>query len=136
MVEHSADIPAWIALFVGLYSLAGAVGELRSPGLWLRLVEDIERSPATLWLAGLFCLALGATLYLVTPWRPDDWLSVAVSVLGGLIVVEGLFFIAIGESFIGWFKPMVLRPAGLWAGFAAVFGFAAIVVALSRLHTI
>ena len=47
MVEHSADIPAWIALFVGLYSLAGAVGELRSPGLWLRLVEDIERSPAT-----------------------------------------------------------------------------------------
>ena len=135
MAEYS-EIPAWIALFLGLYALAAAVGELRAPGLWLRMVEDIERSPALLFLTGIVTLSLGAAIYLASPWREGDWLSVAVSVIGGLMVAEGLAFLAAGERFLGFWKRAMGRSMGLWAGFAAAFGLAAVLVALSRLGTI
>lgn len=129
-----ADTPAWIALFLGLYSLAAGVGELRNPGMWLRMVEDFESSPATMFLAGIFCIALGASLYLVSPWQPGDWLSVAISVLGGFIVVEGMAFIAAGDRFVAYWKRVMGARMGLWAGISAAFGGALLFYALSRLQ--
>jgi len=55
-----ADIPAWIALFVGLYALAAAVGELRAPNTWWMMLKEFERSPVLRFVTGLVTLALGA----------------------------------------------------------------------------
>jgi uncharacterized protein YjeT (DUF2065 family) len=131
-----ADTPAWITLFMGLYALAAGVGELRAPGMWARMIDDIERSPALMFLTGLFCLSLGAAIYLVSPWRDGDWLSVAVSVIGGLMVAEGLAFLAAGARFLALFKPMMTGRMNVWAGFSALLGAAMLFVALSRLNTI
>jgi hypothetical protein len=132
-MAEAADIPAWIALFLGLYSLAAAAGEFRSPGGWAAMLMDFERSPASRFLTGMFCIALGAAIYLVTPWRPEDWLSIAVAVIGGICVAEGLLILAAGDRFLLFARRLIMAAPGFWAGFSALFGIGAILVALSRL---
>ena len=132
-MAESADISAWIALFLGLYSLAAALGELRSPNTWWTMLKEFERSPVARFVTGLVTLALGATIYLVNPWRPDDWLAITVSVIGGLAVAEGLLILAAGERFLHFARALIGRAGRAWAAFAALFGIAAIVVGLMRL---
>ena len=134
-MAEAADIPAWIALFLGLYALAAAVGELRSPNTWWTLLKEFERSPALRFLTGFVTLALGVAIYLVNPWRPDDWLAIAVSVVGGMAVAEGLLILAAGERFLHFARALISRAGRVWAGFAALFGIAAILVGMSRLQT-
>ena len=130
-----ADIPAWIALFVGLYALAAAVGELRAPNTWWMMLKEFERSPVLRFVTGLVTLALGATIYLVNPWRPDDWLAVTVSVLGGVAVAEGLLILAAGDRFVAIGRVLIGRAGRAWGGFYALLGVAAVLAGLSRLHT-
>ena len=76
---------------------------------------------------------LGAAIYLVSPWRPGDWLSVAISVIGGLVVAEGLFILAMGDRFLGLARMLMGRASMAWAGFSAVLGIALVAVALARI---
>lgn len=130
----SQDIPAWILLFMGLYSLAASVGELRQPGFWAKMLSDFERSPGLRFVTGFFVLSLGAAIYLANPWRPDDWAAVLVSVLGGLMAAEGALILAMGDRFLGFARALIGRASKAWAGFSAILGFAFIVLALSRLQ--
>jgi len=129
----NADISAWIALFIGLYALAAGVGELRNANTWWAMLKELERSPALRFVCGLVALALGATIYLVNPWVPGDWLSIAVSAVGGIAVAEGLLLIASGERFLHFSRAMLGRAGHIWAGVAVLIGGAAILAALSRL---
>ncbi len=133
-MAETNDIPAWIALFVGLYALATGVGELRAPGGWRAAIREIGQSPALRLLAGLFCLAAGAAIYLVNPWRPEDWLSIAISVVGGLMIAEGLLLLAAGERFIHLARKASGGAGPLLAASSAVIGFAFIAAALARLQ--
>lgn len=133
-MAETAEIPAWIALFLGLYSLAAAVGEFRSPGTWLTMLKDFERSAGLRFLTGLFCIVLGASIYLVTPWDTRDWLSIAVSALGGLCAAEGLLILAAGDRFLAFSRGLLGGSNAFWAGFAALFGMGAVIVALARLQ--
>ena len=130
----NANIAAWIALFLGLYSLAAGIGELRSPNAWSTMLKELERSPALRFLTGLVALALGATIYLANPWRPDDWLAISVSALGGVAVTEGLLMLAAGDRFVQLGRTLIGRAGRAWAGFAVLLGLAAIIAGLSRLH--
>jgi hypothetical protein len=132
----SDDISAWIALFVGLYSLAAAVGEWRSPNTWWTMLKEFERSPALRFVTGYVTLGFGAAIYLVNPWRPEDWLAVAVSALGGVAVAEGLLILAAGDRFLHFARALLGRAGRAWAAFAALFGIAAILVALARLQIV
>ena len=133
-MAEGADISAWIALFLGLYALAASLGELRSPNTWWTMLKDFERSPALRFVTGIVTLMLGAAIYLVNPWRPGDWLAIAVSVVGGVAVVEGMLMLAAGERFLHLTRALLGRAGRAWAGFGALFGIAAIVVAMMRLH--
>ena len=130
----SADISAWIALFLGLYALAAGIGELRSPNSWSTMLKEFERSPALRFVTGLVALALGAAIYLVNPWRPDDWLAVGVSALGGVAVAEGLLMLAAGDRFVHFGRALIGRAGRAWASFSALLGVAAILAGLARLH--
>ena len=134
-MAQSGDIPAWIAFFVGLYALAAGVGELRSPGGWGVMLKDFERSPALRFLTGLVTLSLGAAIYLVNPWRPEDWLSIVVSVIGGIAIAEGLLMLAAGERILNFGRALLGRGGRVWAGFSVLAGIALVLAALSRLHT-
>ena len=133
-MAETGDISAWIALFMGLYSLAAAVGEFRSPGTWVTMLKDFERSAGLRFLTGLFCVVLGATIYLVNPWVAGDWLAIAVSVIGGLCAAEGLLILASGDRFLHLARGLMGRHNAFWAGFAALFGIGAIIAGLARLQ--
>jgi hypothetical protein len=134
-MASSADISAWIAFFVGLYALAAGMGELRNPNGWWVMLKEFERGPALRFVTGLFVLTLGAAIYLVNPWNPDDWLSIAVSVAGGLAAAEGLLILAAGERFLHLARALLGRTGRGWAAFSMLFGAAMVLVALSRLQT-
>lgn len=126
------DIPVWIAFFLGLYALAASIGELRSPGGWAALLTDLERQPGLRYVAGLFALTLGAAIYLVNPWRTDDWLAVLVSIIGGVMVAEGALILAAGDRFLALARTLIGRATHIWAGISALFGIAFILVAIAR----
>jgi vacuolar-type H+-ATPase subunit I/STV1 len=135
-MAETSQISAWIALFLGLYWLAAGVGELRAPNTWWAMLKEFERSPGLRFVTGFLTLAFGAALYLVNPWAPGDWLSVAVSVIGGIHVAQGLLILAAGDRFLRFARALIGRAGRAWAGFSAVLGIAIILVALSRLQTL
>jgi hypothetical protein len=128
------DISAWIALFVGLYALAAGVAELRRPNTWWVMLKEFERGPALRLVTGLLVLTIGAAIYLVNPWVPGDWLSIAVSVAGGLAIAEGLLILAAVDRFLNFGRALIGRAGRAWAGLSALFGMAAILVAIARLQ--
>ena len=128
-------ISAWIALFLGLYWLAASTGELRGPNGWWMMLKEFERSPALRFVTGFVTLAFGAAVYLVNPWQPGDWLSVAVSVIGGLHVALGMLILASGERFLQAARATLGRSGRLWGGLGALAGIALVLMAMARLHT-
>lgn len=133
-MAQGADISAWIALFIGLYALAAGVGELRAPNTWWMMLKEFERSPALRFVTGFVTLALGATIYLVNPWRPDDWLALTVSVVSGVVVAEGLLMLAASDRFLNLGRALIGRAGRAWAGLSILLGIAAILAGLSHLH--
>ncbi|GAA4043255.1 hypothetical protein [Parerythrobacter jejuensis] len=130
----AATLPAWIALFLGLYTLAACVAELRTPGGWDSMIAELDKSFLARLISGAFALTLGATIYLVTPWNPDDWLSILISVIGGLAVAKGLVLIAAGDRTVALYNRFFKGRTGLIAGIDAVLGAALVFVAMSRLQ--
>ena len=126
------DISAWIALFMGLYALGAAVGELRAPGSWAAMLEGFENSEALRFLTGIVVLSLGAVIYLVNPWRPDDWLSIVITVMGGGMVVEGLVILAFGRPFLHFASVMMGAVNRIWALLSGALGIVLICVAMLR----
>ena len=127
------QITAWIALFTGLYSLGAAMGELRKPGSWTIMLEDFGQNNGLRFLTGILVLALGATIYLVNPWNPADWLAVLVTVMGGGMVLEGFVILSFGQPFMRFATSLIGIAGRSWAMLAAVLGVALIAVALMRL---
>lgn len=131
-MAETADIPAWIALFMGLYALGASVGELRSPGSWAAMLDGFERNEALRFLTGIVLLALGATIYLVNPWNPEDWLAVAMTVMGAGMALEGVVMLAFGRPFMHFASQLLGAVNRVWALFAAVIGVVLICLAALR----
>ena len=131
-MTQSSDFPAWIALFLGLYSLAAAIGELRMPGTWQKMLKELAGSPALLITISFFETGLGAVIYLASPWDPTDLLASAMNLLGGLMVIEGILLAAFGNRFIGFWAILLAPLMRLWLLLAAVIGVVLIVAAIPR----
>lgn len=136
MATGAADIPAWIALFLGLAILAVCVAELRQPGGWMKLVEELEASFALRFVTGFLTLAFGAAVYLVTPWDRADWLSMLVTVIGGLGAAKGLLILAAPDRIMGLGRRILGTRSTLIAGIDALLGAGLLFAALSRLQTL
>lgn len=132
-MAQTATISAWILLFFGIYSLSASLAEFRQPGFWKSMIDDFEKVPALRFLTGIFCLTLGAAIYLANPWVPGDWMSVVVTVLGAWILVEGVLFLAFGDKFIRLSAMMMGGGMRIWAIIGGLLGIAMIAVSLMRL---
>lgn len=131
-MAETDNISAWIILFVGVYSLTASIGEWRTPGLWASMLKDFEGQPGLRFVTGFFVLSLGAAIYMVNPWRPDDWLSILVTILGGLMALEGAVILALGDRFLAFARWMIGKANRFWAAFSAILGLALIAVAAMR----
>lgn len=131
-MADTSDIPAWITLFLGLYALSASVGELRSPGSWAAMLEEFEQREGLRFLAGLVVLSLGAAIYLVNPWRPADWLSVLVTVIGAGLALEGLIIFAFGRAYLHFAASLLGTINRIWALLAGGLGLVLICTAMLR----
>ena len=127
------DYPAWIILSFGIYSFAAGVGELRNPGFWESMINNIEESPAVRFLTGLVLIAIGTPLYLLGPWTGADWMLVVVKIIGAGMILEGALFLAFGDWFVKFSKWLMVRASRLWVWIAVLFGIAAIILAELRI---
>ncbi len=132
-MAETADIPAWIALFMGLYALAASIGELRNPGSWAAMLVDFEKRAGLQFLTGIVLLSLGAAIYLVNPWNPQDWLSVLVTVLGGGMALEGIIMLAFGRAYMHLAASLLGAVNRLWALLSTGIGIVLICLALVRM---
>ena len=131
-MAQAADISAWIALFMGLYALGAAMGELRSPGAWATMLEDFEKGEGLRFLTGIVVLALGAAIYLVNPYNPADWLSVVVTLIGAGMVLEGVVILGWGRPYLHFASLLLGAVNRVWALLAFGIGLVLVCVALLR----
>ena len=116
--------PAWTALFLGLFALFAGIGELRQGGHWQKLLEEMSASPALQLITALLELFLGAAIYIVNPWASADWLSSAMSVLGGLMIIEALVVLAFSDVYMAFWLRRFGPLSKLWAWLSIAFGLA------------
>lgn len=122
------DTTAWTALLLGLFAMSAAIGALRQPGLWQRLVKEVEASPALQMISGVAELAAGAAIYLANPWVPADILSCVMMAIGGLMMAEALVVVGFSDLYFHfWLKNLAHMHRG-WA-IASLLAGAALTVA-------
>lgn len=124
--------PAWTAIFIGLFALFAGIGELRKPGHWHKLIEEIVNSPALQMVTGLVELFLGAVVYLANPWASPDWLSSLLSVIGGLMCIEALAVIAFSDVYMAFWLRRFGPLSKLWSWCSVVIG--TMLIAVGLLH--
>jgi len=117
MIEQPHIAAAWSSLFLGLFSVAAAAGELRRPGMWRKMVAELEASPALQITLSLVELALGLFLYALLPWDGGDWLASGIKLIAVLMVVEALVVCVFADRYLHFW---VRRLGADWSGWAVV----------------
>jgi len=134
LMGNAANITGWITFFIGLYSLAAGIGELRQPGFWAGMIREVRASSAIQFLTGMFLITLGAAIYLANPYDPKDILSILITAMGAFMFLEGAAIMAFGDWFLSIAGKMLNSGNKIWAIFSILIGIAAIFVALVRLQ--
>ena len=126
------DPTTWSATMLGIFTLFAAIGALRKPGIWQKLVDEFDKSPALQLLGGGFEMALGAVLYLANPWVPTDILACVMKALGGLMVLEALAVTGFSDIYFHfWLRNLSFMHRG-WALATFLIGLALTVAGLVR----
>ena len=128
---QNIDATAWTSLLLGLFLLGSAIGELRRPGLWRGMLLEVEQSSALQLTLGIIELALGAAVYLANPWNPQDWLAAFMTIIGGLMIIEAVIFLAIADLYLRFWLP---RIGTNWRGWTVVSFLIGLWLALAGLH--
>ncbi|MBE5074652.1 hypothetical protein IM511_10090 [Erythrobacteraceae bacterium E2-1 Yellow Sea] len=112
-MQISIDPVAWTATLLGLFSVAVAIGALRQPGQFAKMVTEIGDSPALQLLSGFAELFIGAVIYLVNPWAAHDLLAMIMKAIGGLMMAEALVVMAISDLYFQvWLKNLAAMRRG------------------------
>ncbi|MBD3730530.1 MAG: hypothetical protein IE933_12575 [Sphingomonadales bacterium] len=123
-MPNTLDATAWSATLLGLFAVAAAIGALRQPGAWRRMIDEIEKSPALQLVSGFMELFVGAAIYLGNPWVPSELLTCVMKTIGGLMIIEALAVMAISDLYFQiWLKTLAAVHRG-WAIVTLVLGLA------------
>ncbi|WP_265569649.1 hypothetical protein [Sphingomicrobium nitratireducens] len=117
------QLTGWLLVGFGLYSIAASIGELRHPGRWKAMIEELNAKPGFAFIVGLLVFSLGFALSLVHPLAPaDGWRSVLVTLIAYGMVLEGLSFLAFPQSMSGLAARLMTAANPLWVVIAAILG--------------
>src|SRR3546814_14248436 len=113
MMQHMIDPVAWGATLLGLFAVAVAIGALRQPGTWAKMIEEIEQSPALQMLCGFAELFVGAAIYLLSPRHAHDILAMVMRAIGGLMMAEAPVVLAISDLYFQhWLNTLAALQRG------------------------
>jgi len=130
------DFTAWTAMLLGLFAVSASIGALRKPGVWQTLIKQVEASPALQMISGVAELAAGAAIYLVNPWDPSDLLTIAMRVIGGIMMLEALVVVGFSDLYFHfWLRNLAAFQRG-WAFVSLAAGLALTVAGAFHLSTV
>ncbi|MEQ1726065.1 MAG: hypothetical protein ABL882_09090 [Sphingopyxis sp.] len=110
-MAHSGNIPAFLALFLGVWYIGAAIGELRQPGRWLKLADEIAASPLGQMLGGAGALAIGTLLVALVPPSTGDWLNLWLFAIGCIALIEGFAVLTMPERMTLFSRLIAARGA-------------------------
>lgn len=129
----SYNLTVLLAMAFGGYSLAAGIGMLRHPRWGIAMVDECERSAALRFLTGFVVFILGTTIVLVHPMG-SDWLSILVTVVGWIILAEGLIMLAFPGFLWPIAKMIMASSSRVYALMAIVIGLFFLITALMRIN--
>ena len=127
------DTTAWTATLLGLFAIAVSIGALRQPGLWLKMIKEIEHSPALQLLSGFVELFVGAVIYLVNPCVSGDLLTMVMKAIGGLMMFEALVVMAICDLYMQMWLKNLAAVHRFWTVTTLVLGVILTAAGMMRL---
>lgn len=132
MIDTATDITGWTALLVGLFTLFAAIGAFRTPGVWQKMVKEIENSPALQLVSAFLELVVGTSIYLLNPWVPEDILTCVMKTIGALMVFEALAVMAFSDLYFHFWLRNLAHLNRIWVVVSGLAGMALTAGALLR----
>ncbi len=126
------DYSAFVILLTGIYAISASIGELRSPGMWASMIDNLADVTALRFITGIVLIVMGGVAYAVGSWDMSDWVPVIVKVLGAWMVIEGALFLAVGDLFIEFGRRMMGAATKLWVSLSLLMGIAFVIAAALR----
>jgi uncharacterized protein YjeT (DUF2065 family) len=90
----SSPLTLQLAQALGLYLIVMGLGAFASPQRWKSIIDEMERSPALVMIAGVLAFAIGAALALSHTILTDP-AAIAVTVIGWAALIKGALLIAV-----------------------------------------
>ncbi len=129
----TANLPAVLALALGLFYVAAAIGELRQPGQWTRMIDELAGSPLLQLLGGGAALGIGAVLVALVPPRTGDWLNLWLFALGCIALLEGVILLIMPARMTLFSRAITRHGSRLMALLTMLLGVAFGLAGLIRL---
>jgi hypothetical protein len=125
MIETFSVLTLQLAKAYGIYVFATGLVGLTAPDRWRLIMEDFQRSPALTYVTAVIAFGLGIALVMLHNLWTDP-LAIVVSLVGWVILVEGVLLMAAPEGLMKIGEATVGTPARsrLWAVFALIAGVA------------
>lgn len=123
MIDSFAVLTLDLAKAYGLYILVTGLSGLFAPDRWRQVMEDYARSPGLTYLTAVLVFGLGITLVMIHHLWIDP-LAIVVSLVGWIILVEGILLMALPDPLLKIGAASVGSPAATraWAIFAIIAG--------------
>ena len=121
-----------LALFIGLYLVAGGVALIREPDFYRQALVGLRDDAVAGFVTGIVAFVIGAVIVsLHNTW--DTVLAAFVSLIGWLVLVEGLALIAARRDFLDLAARLAMTGTVLRAVsiVSVVIGLLLVIVSLS-----
>jgi hypothetical protein len=126
----SQPLTVSLALALGIYAIAIAIGMFRDPTKLGRILEGFKGNAALTFLTGALTYVLGVTVVIVHPsW--DGWLAAFVTLMGWATIAKGLLWMVAPDGVLAiagrfWRNPLPRT----WALATGAFGLALVIGAV------
>ncbi|MBU1213366.1 MAG: hypothetical protein KJ587_19185 [Alphaproteobacteria bacterium] len=128
MIHTGNPLTLSLATAFGAYMLAAGIGGLTNTDRWTGILDELRKSPALTFIAGLMAFVLGVA-FILAHNRWGDPLAAFISLIGWISALKGLVFVINPEPGFALADQM-LEPQVLRIYLAVITGLGALLVVI------
>ena len=113
------ELSVLVAKIIALTYISAGIAALSGKLTFSKMIEDFERSPGLIYLAGLMALIVGMLLVQYHNMWVKNW-TLLITLIGWASLLKGIMLIAFPQS-ISFFKNWY-KNSRMWGIFMIVFG--------------